>query len=237
MLEVIFQNEDEGQTIVTEIDGMAVKKIDIRQFRLGTPLERNIVYALIRLFQKRDARVCTVHRELHSNQRDYNEFLASKYLAPEFAERMLQGQNPYFFGPPAVAVNWQSFYRIYLPFNSDGDTWRLIVVIPKERKIYICDPYCGDQLDEDGAAFIELCRRQVCAFFAEHTESSLDDWECDVYPHCYYTSLQNDFDGAIYIVWFLYLLAFELPLCFDEEQGKKARDKFAYWLLKGSLPM
>lgn len=88
MLNQSFIDDEDTQSVVAEIDGLRIRKSELRQLRLATPLDRKIMHAIIRLFQKRDLRICTVYRKIHQSRADFQEHLSSKYLSPEFKDRI-----------------------------------------------------------------------------------------------------------------------------------------------------
>ena len=154
----------------------------------------------------------------------------------------------------------EEVYRIYFPiWNSDINTYRLIIADLSERQLLYIDPRVNSSLPQDTREVIENIEldlnrncgivRDILArfdqyFYPEGAEDIdvVDRWPCLQYPKfsegiVYFEPLRDVRDSAIYI---LHLMDFDMhdvvPLFFRRDIGR-VRLNLAYNVLNGTFPV
>ena len=134
---------------------------------------------------------------------------------------------------------WVDPHRIFIfDEREEAETWVLYIFNMAQRTYCCLDPLF-DRMDDaseikNGRFNVineSLCR-SVSAKIGAH-----ECWAYQRYESVYTNAFMNKLYSGIIIATAAYFILFECPVYFEEKDIEKYRTFWAYWFLKGTLPV
>jgi hypothetical protein len=127
--------------------------------------------------------------------------------------------------------------RIYLPYLHTADIWGMVIIDFASKTLYYV--YHGiEEAEQELDTLLEKVCKQFSTLLNEidgADNNGIKDWDISLYP-LNASSCPEAFSG-IFVATVLYYLVQECPIYIPVSQLSNLKQKFAYWLICGALPM
>jgi hypothetical protein len=129
-------------------------------------------------------------------------------------------------------------YRIYFPYQLSNESWSMVILDFNLSVIYFVD----HKNHSDDPEFIQLmdkvevqCNCLIAEFWNLNEMRLDEDWEVTLFP-LNGSCCGEDLSG-IFVATVMYFIVQECPVYISVDQLSNIKQKFALWLIEGSLPL
>ena len=128
--------------------------------------------------------------------------------------------------------------RIYFPYLHSDGVWGLVIIDFKFGTLYYVYHHGIQGADPELDMLLEQISKQFSMLLTEINGADtygIKDWDISLYP--LNGSLCSEEFSGIFIATVLYYILQECPIYIPASQLTNMKQKFAYWLISGVLPM
>lgn len=239
----ILASENELIAEVSKINGFVVTKSIIRQLQLESPLEEDLMTAVLKLFEKRDNRISEAHASVNELSNGYEVYKKSFFLPSPCVRSILQNTSTahevqrIFFNDRHLDANVSKLYFIDRPPDSDT-AWVLYIVDVEEKHVLYLDP--RRQFAHPLSAALQMHLNHIQPIFSAFLHILIPaftgNWSCKLMQEYYFSPPQNEYDYGLYITATIFFCCNNVPVFFGPASITQLRMTLAYWLLIEDLP-
>jgi hypothetical protein len=219
----------------------------LHQLKLAQPLSSQMMSAVWAMFEKRDLRICSAHKEVNSSNQNYELYKRSIFMREDFMQALEENPESEFllanYFEPEINFH-NDVHRLYcLVQNSPGnDDYSLVIIDFEKKRFYSIHPTweinISQQLRDRNIILENKLNQFLTLNLAFEALRGNQPWPLmNSFLKMKFPPNQTDFDSGIYVFLFLYFTVNDCPIIFDSDDVIRIRKVLAYWLLSEYLPM
>jgi hypothetical protein len=227
---------DINAMIVSQKNNISFNRLILKEINGELPLNAKGMNSLLKLFRKRDEIIVghnsSYKRSIFIDVETCTEIMNYNIDSDETQMLLIDPQ----FGN-LTQSDLEKLCRIYLPYLHSNVVWGMVIIDFASKTLYYV--YHGiEEAEQELDRLLEKVCKQFSTLLNEIDgvdNNGINDWDISLYP-LNASSCPEEFSG-IFVATVLYYLVQECPIYIPVSQMSNLKQKFAYWLICGALPM
>lgn len=229
--------DHELDVIVGKLGDINITLRAIRTFADGIAVSSGAINLVLMLLSLRNSHISTNYGSVNAG--NVEPYRHSVFFPARFIELLCLDENRLDLDGFLEGKTWVSLHRMYCLLRNENAEWSLLFVDFSLHRMYLIDPMVAQPPPASYAVrcqfFVNLLTPLLLRVLPAMAPAQ--PWICGQYDHSYYQALTTASDTAVYILCLLYLLVLDCPLVLANNDIAHLRANFAYWIMKGALPV